>query len=148
MADVVNPETRSRMMAGIRGRNTMPEVALRQALHHRGFRFRLHDRSLPARPDIVLARWKAAVLVHGCFWHRHPGCKYTTIPTTRPDFWIKKFADNVERDTRDHAALLEFGWRVATVWECALRAPHLQTSANVLSKWIQQGDDTIDIGRP
>lgn len=148
MIDIVDSTTRSRMMAGIRGRDTQPEVALRRALHRRGLRFRLHDRSLPARPDMVLPRWKAAILVHGCFWHRHRGCKYTTTPTTRSEFWTDKFAANVERDARDHGALLSLGWRVATVWECALRTTCLEISADTLFEWIQQGDKTIDIGQP
>ena len=143
MADVVDTATRSRMMAGIRGKDTTPELALRRALHGAGFRFRLHAPELPGRPDLVLSRWRAAVQVHGCFWHRHPGCRYATNPATRPEFWSAKFAGNVERDARNHAALLALGWRVATVWECALSKDRLAASAARLVDWIRgQGEAT------
>lgn len=146
MTDVVDAATRSRMMAGIRGRDTRPEIALRRELHARGFRFRLHERKLPGRPDLVLPKWKAAVLVHGCFWHRHPECRYATTPATRPEFWSAKFSGNVERDARNHAALLLLGWRVATVWECALRGDRIRDSIDALSGWLRGEGDVIDIG--
>lgn len=146
MTDVVDAATRSRMMAGIRGRDTRPEIALRRELHARGFRFRLHERKLPGRPDLVLPKWRAAVLVHGCFWHRHPDCRYATMPATRPEFWSAKFAGNVERDARNHAALLLLGWRVATVWECALRGDRIRYSVDALSEWLRGAGDVIDLG--
>lgn len=146
MADVVDTTTRSRMMAGIRGKDTAPELALRRALHAAGFRFRLHARELPGRPDLVLPKWRAAVQVHGCFWHRHPGCRFATSPATRPEFWSKKFAGNVERDARNHAALLALGWRVATVWECVLSKDRLAGSAAALENWIRGPDEKIEIG--
>lgn len=118
--DIVEAGTRSRMMAGIRGRDTKPERVLRSALHRRGFRFRLHDGRLPGRPDIVLPRYHVVVLVHGCFWHRHVGCKYAAEPATRPDFWASKFAANVARDARDLRQLRDQGWRVAIIWACGL----------------------------
>jgi DNA mismatch endonuclease (patch repair protein) len=109
-------------MSRIRGRNTKPEIWIRSLLHRAGFRFRLHKKSLPGRPDIVLAKYRTAIFVHGCFWHRHPGCENTTTPSTRFDFWQKKFSDNVSRDARNRAQLEAAGWRVLTVWECELEA--------------------------
>lgn len=109
------------MMAGIRGSNTSPEIKVRRLLHRHGFRFRLHQRNLPGRPDMVLARYKVCIFVHGCFWHRHPGCRYATTPRTREEFWQLKFAQNVARDTRNRNELLELGWRVIELWECGVR---------------------------
>lgn len=134
-------------MAGIRGRDTEPELALRRALHRQGFRFRLHTRELPGRPDLVLPRWRAAVLVHGCFWHRHTGCRYATVPATRPEFWSAKFAGNVERDKRNHETLLTAGWRVATVWECALRDDQVDASTEELGTWLRSGGAELELGR-
>ncbi len=119
LADIVSPETRSRMMSGIRGRNTRPELVLRSALHARGFRFRLHVRDLPGKPDLVFPKHRAVIQVHGCFWHRH-GCKKTTNPSTNSEFWALKFRQNVERDVKTEAELVELGWRFGLVWECAL----------------------------
>jgi DNA mismatch endonuclease, patch repair protein len=105
------------MMAGIRGKNTKPELLLRSALHRRGLRFRLHGPNLPGKPDIVLPKYRAVVLVHGCFWHRHEGCKYCYTPSSNTEFWRMKFAGTVSRDTRHLGALREHSWRVAVVWE-------------------------------
>ena len=99
MTDIVDQQTRSRMMSGIRGKNTKPELALRRALHARGFRFRLHSGKVHGRPDLVLPKHRAVVFVHGCFWHRHEGCRYATTPSTRPEFWRAKFDANVARDS-------------------------------------------------
>ena len=106
-------------MAAVRGKDTRPEMILRRELHARGFRYRLHDRRLPGTPDLVFRR--ALCFVHGCFRHRHAGCRYATTPATRTEFWQAKFDANVTRDRRDRCALLDAGWRVATVWECALK---------------------------
>lgn len=133
------------MMAGIRGKHTRPEVALRRALHARGFRFRLHDRRLPGAPDVVLPKWGAAILVQGCFWHRHEGCKYATTPATRPEFWRGKFEKNVTRDKRNQIALREQGWRVAVVWECALRRLGAAEIAGRIGTWLDQGGATTNI---
>lgn len=120
MVDVVDSATRSRMMSGIRGRNTRPEILIRSLLHRRGFRFRLHARDLPGKPDIVLPRYHAVIFVHGCFWHGHD-CPLFKWPQTRPDFWREKIGRNQANDNRTKEALLERGWRVGIVWECALR---------------------------
>ena len=112
---------RSWNMSRIRSRNTGPEKAVRSLLHRMGYRFRLHRRDLPGVPDIVLPKYHAVVLVHGCFWHRHPGCKYAYTPKTRVDFWQAKFAANVRRDAEVQALLSDLGWAVLIVWECELR---------------------------
>ena len=135
MADIVDPETRSRMMSGIRGKDTKPELALRRALHARGFRYRLHDKKLPGKPDLILPKFHAAIFVHGCFWHRHEGCKHATTPATRPEFWQAKFRENVERDQRNIDALLALGWRVAVVWECEIRKD-LAEAVDRTERWI------------
>ncbi|CAD7338265.1 DNA mismatch endonuclease Vsr [Sphingomonadales bacterium 56] len=145
MVDIVDAATRSRMMAGIRGKNTGPEVSLRRAMHARGFRYRLHVRSLPGRPDLVFPRYKAVVLVHGCFWHRHEGCRYATSPATRPEFWTEKFATNMARDRSNEGRLLAAGWRIAVVWECALRRS-IDEVAGQLSRWLQsQSHDRLEL---
>lgn len=120
MVDVVDKQTRSRMMSGIKGTNTKPELLLRRALHARGFRFRIHDSRLPGRPDIVLSKWQVVIEVRGCFWHRHEGCPKATIPATNVDFWQEKFLSNVARDRANADALVVAGWRVLVVWECAI----------------------------
>ena len=117
MADIVDAATRSRMMSGIRRRDTKLEVAVRKALHARGFRYRVDVRKLPGCPDIVLPRWRAVIFVHGCFWHAHD-CGLCRIPSTRPEFWREKLSANAERDRRNETRLLDAGWRVATIWEC------------------------------
>lgn len=147
MTDIVDQQTRSRMMSGIRGKNTKPELALRRALHARGFRFRLHSSGVHGRPDLVLKKSRATVFVHGCFWHRHEGCRYATNPSTRPEFWQAKFEANVARDSAVRAILLENGWRVATVWECALRKPHqVSSTTDLLAKWLQSNELELRIG--
>jgi DNA mismatch endonuclease (patch repair protein) len=123
------------MMAGIRGMDTKPEMLVRRALHAQGFRYRLHDRRLPGSPDIVLPRYRAVIFVHGCFWHRHEECRFSTTPSTRPEFWQHKFNSNVERDRRNVEALTSKGWRVAIVWECALRSTPTRTISAV-SEWL------------
>ena len=141
MADVVDSKTRSRMMAGIRGKDTIPELVVRRALFAAGFRFRLHRRDLPGVPDIVLPGRRVALFVHGCFWHLHTGCRYSKIPATRRDFWREKLAGNVRRDRRAIDDLIALGWRVLIVWECATRdGALLKSLPSVLSEWIAAGD--------
>lgn len=120
MVDVVSRKVRSRMMAGIRGKNTKPELAIRSGLHALGFRFRLHGRELPGKPDLVLPKWNAVIFAHGCFWHGH-NCHLFRLPSTRRVFWKRKIAGNCERDKFAKRELQRRGWRVLTVWECALK---------------------------
>lgn len=122
MADTLTSERRSWNMSRIRGRDTGPELMLRSLLHRAGFRFRLHAKQLPGRPDIILPRYRTAIFVHGCFWHRHPGCRNATTPSTRREFWQAKFDGNISRDARNQAELEAAGWTVLTVWECELKA--------------------------
>ncbi|WP_312955375.1 very short patch repair endonuclease [Stutzerimonas nitrititolerans] len=119
--DIVDPARRSQMMAAIRGKNTKPEMLVRRFLHAHGFRFRLHRADLPGKPDIVLPRLRTCIFVHGCFWHRHPGCRYAVLPKTRTEFWAAKLEGNVGRDRRAVEALRDAGWTVFIIWECELR---------------------------
>jgi DNA mismatch endonuclease (patch repair protein) len=119
--DKLEPAARSALMGRIRGTDTAPEMAVRRAAHRLGYRFRLHRRSLPGRPDLVFPTRKAVIFVHGCFWHRHEGCAKASTPKTRTDFWSGKFARNVERDREAQDRLEEAGWRVLVVWECGIR---------------------------
>ena len=121
--DIVDPQRRSQMMARIGPRHTRPELIVRRLLHRLGFRFRLHRSDLPGRPDLVLARHRLVIFVHGCFWHRHEGCLNCTMPKTRAEFWSKKFLENVARDARSTRALRRAGWRVMTIWECETDEP-------------------------
>lgn len=123
MADIVDAKTRSRMMSGIRGKDTGPEMLVRRYLHSCGLRYRLHLGGLPGRPDLVFPRHRTVVFVHGCFWHRHPGCRFSTTPATRPEFWAGKFEQNVARDQANVTALSAMGWQVLTIWECETRDP-------------------------
>lgn len=115
------PLTRSEVMSRVKGRDTRPEMRLRRALHAAALRYRLHAKELPGRPDIVFRGTKLAIFVHGCFWHRHPGCEHARTPKSRIDFWERKFSGNVERDARQAAELEAAGWTVMTLWECETR---------------------------
>lgn len=142
MVDVVDSATRSRMMAGIRGRNTKPEVALRSGLHRLGLRFSLRSK-LPGKPDIVLPRHRTAVFFHGCFWHGHEGCPLFKLPGTRTDFWRAKIEGNRARDARVLAELAWLGWRVAVVRECAIRGASRRSMVQVceeLAAWIRSAE--------
>jgi DNA mismatch endonuclease, patch repair protein len=119
--DIVDSARRSKMMAGIKSHDTRPEMTVRRFLHARGYRYRLHSRALPGSPDIVLTRFRVAIFVHGCFWHRHVACKYTTTPSSNVERWNAKFQANVERDQKNVNALQRLGWAVIVVWECELR---------------------------
>ena len=136
------------MMASIRGRNTRPEMALRRALHRLGFRYRLHDRKLPGHPDLVLPKYRAVIFVHGCFWHRHSGCRYATNPATNTEFWERKFRENVERDERNIGKLRGQGWRIAVIWECALKGDNPEVIADKVSLWLQEGGSWLEIPDP
>ena len=121
MSDRVAPEVRSRMMAAVRGKNTLPEKAVRKVLYSTGYRYRLHRRDLPGSPDIVLPRYRTVVFVHGCFWHGH-NCPRGRRPASRVEFWSKKIDGNIVRDRRNQAALRSTGWHVFVIWECTLQA--------------------------
>lgn len=139
MPDIVTPAVRSQMMAGIRGKNTRPELVLRRGLHAAGFRFRLHDRTLPGHPDIVFPRYRAVLFAHGCFWHGHD-CHLFKWPSTRPEFWQKKIYRNRDVDALVSVALQEVGWRQGVVWECALKGKTRLPIETVLSEcafWLQ-----------
>jgi DNA mismatch endonuclease Vsr len=123
MVDRLTPERRSSLMRSVKRRDTLPEMAVRRALHALGYRFRLHRKDLPGTPDIVLPRYKLAIFVHGCFWHRHENCRLASMPSSNLEYWVPKFEANVARDARKTAALNELGWRVETIWECETRDP-------------------------
>ena len=146
MTDVVNAETRSRMMSGIRGKDTRPEIVIRSHLHMRGFRFRLHDRKLAGKPDIVMKKYHAVIFIHGCFWHRHE-CHLFKWPRTRPEFWRNKINGNVCNDQRVFKELRKYGWRVCTVWECAVKGAKKDINAvvNTISDWLINNEVVLEI---
>lgn len=147
--DVLTPDQRQKNMKAIRGRGTKPERRLGRGLHERGFRYRLNVSRLAGSPDLVLPRYNAVIFAHGCFWHRHPGCRFASTPSTRPDFWKKKFDANVSRDNAVRSKLLEDGWRVAVVWECALRrTAQVQVVTDLLAAWLRSSSNVLELGEP
>jgi len=139
VVDVVDSATRSRMMSGIRGRDTGPERLIRSSLHRLGFRFRLHRADVPGRPDLLLPKYRAALFVHGCFWHGHD-CGLFRLPATRREFWQAKIRRNVERDAEVSRLLEEQGWRQLTIWECAFRGPDsigAEMTIRQAARWIR-----------
>lgn len=137
--DIVDQATRSRMMSGIRGKDTMPERVVRSFLHRAGLRFRLHA-SLPGKPDLVFPKYNVVVLVHGCFWHRHEGCRHATTPASNPEFWAEKFATNVRRDERVKQELQRLGWRVLVIWSCQLGDQELSGLAATIRRTAAEED--------
>src|SRR3954469_19417479 len=121
MADVHTKEQRRKNMAAIKGKNTKPEILVRKFLHSKGYRFRLHDKKLPGKPDIVLPKYKTVIFVHGCFWHGHEGCRYFVIPKTRTEWWLEKIGKNKMNDKKKAKALRKEGWKVVEIWECRLK---------------------------
>lgn len=121
MSDILTPAERSERMSRVRSKDTKPEKVVRSLLHAMGFRFRLHGKKLPGKPDIVLPKHRKAIFVHGCFWHRHGVCRPLSLPTSNTEFWAKKFAENVSRDKRKLTALRRAGWSVLVVWECQIK---------------------------
>ena len=121
LADIVDNQRRSELMAGIRGSDTAPELAVRRIAHRLGLRFRLHRKDLPGRPDLVFPKHRLVVFVHGCFWHQHSECRYSHIPKSRIEYWTEKFARNIARDRQNEDALRFSGWRVLTIWECEVK---------------------------
>ncbi|MBL0918375.1 MAG: DNA mismatch endonuclease Vsr [Hydrogenophaga sp.] len=148
MTDIVTAQKRSEMMSGIRGKNTRPELQVRKALFSMGYRFRLHRKDLPGRPDIVMPGRRIAILVHGCFWHGHQDCRYAKTPSTRTEFWAAKLKSNRQRDQRDIDALHAAGWRTLVVWECYLRSPLHADLATALRDWIEGDQQVSDFREP
>lgn len=147
MADIVSPMKRSQMMAGIRGKNTKPEMSIRSSLHRRGYRFRLHRPDLPGTPDLVLPKHRAVVFVNGCFWHGHK-CHLFKWPKSRPEFWRLKIEANIERDRTTKELLTSSGWRVARVWECAMKGKFRLDSDLIverLTQWLESSQSEIEI---
>ncbi|HET7832483.1 MAG TPA: DNA mismatch endonuclease Vsr [Gallionella sp.] len=140
MADVVDKATRSRMMSGIRAKDTRPELFIRKGLHALGFRYRLHARDIPGKPDMVFPKYNALIEVHGCFWHGH-GCSYFKWPKSNQAFWKEKIKLNRQRDRRSLATQEQLGWRVLVVWECAVRknmSEHNFDVVNLVAQWLVQ----------
>jgi DNA mismatch endonuclease (patch repair protein) len=138
MVDVVTPDVRSRMMAGIKGKNTKPELLIRKKLFEKGFRYRLHVRNLPGKPDLVFPRYKAVIFIDGCFWHGHD-CHLFKWPKSREEFWHKKITGNQLADKRTRGALCKQGWRILTVWECAIKGRtrlDIDAIAGRIEKWL------------
>ncbi|MEP4557501.1 very short patch repair endonuclease [Cobetia amphilecti] len=135
MTDIVDSQTRSRMMASIRGKNTSPELAIRRYLHARGFRYQLHRKNLPGKPDLVLPKYRLAIFVNGCFWHKHKDCFYASSPASHKTFWKEKLEGNVARDWRKWADLVSHGWRVLVIWECGLKhcSDDLESVVNIIT---------------
>jgi DNA mismatch endonuclease (patch repair protein) len=130
MVDRVTAERRSALMSSVRGKHTTPELVVRKAAHRLGLRFRLHDRRLPGRPDLVFPKWKTAMFVNGCFWHRHSDCKKASNPKTNRSFWRRKFKENIRRDLNSYARLTEMGWKVVILWECEV--PTIEQASAVI----------------
>ncbi|WP_318656110.1 very short patch repair endonuclease [Qipengyuania atrilutea] len=144
---MVDQATRSRMMAAIKGRDTKPEMIVRRGLHRRGFRFRLHDRALPGRPDLIFPRHRAVIFVHGCFWHGHD-CPFFRWPKSRPEFWRAKIGANIERDRAARTVLRAADWRVLTVWECAFRGKspeHGEAALDEAAAWLSGSSGDAEI---
>ena len=147
MPDVHDRATRSRNMAAIKGKDTKPELIIRKGLHARGFRYRLHDRKLPGRPDLVLPKYHAVIFVNGCFWHGHD-CNLFKWPGTRQEFWKEKIGANVARDRRNYGAIDEAGWRRVVIWECALKGPGRMEPDELLTRvadWIVSGEKMLTL---
>jgi DNA mismatch endonuclease (patch repair protein) len=143
MTDIVSSDKRSRMMRGIRGKNTRPEILVRKAIFAEGLRFRLHRKDLPGNPDIVLSRKKVLIFVHGCFWHQHTECRFAKMPASNADFWQKKLNANSARDRKILEELNRLGWRVLIVWECATRDRSLlKVLGHMICEWIK-GDESM-----
>ena len=145
--DVVSPQKRSKMMSGIRGKNTKPEIIIRKALHKEGFRYKLHSRNLPGKPDIVLPRHKAVIMINGCFWHGHD-CHLFKWPASRPDFWKNKIKENRNRDLKNLHQLGSNGWRIMVVWECSIKGKNklpFDQTIDLIKNWILVGNDYVEL---
>jgi DNA mismatch endonuclease (patch repair protein) len=136
MADVHDKATRSKNMAAIKSKNTKPEMLVRRFLHANGFRYKLHDATLPGKPDIVLPKYKTVIFIHGCFWHGHKDCKYFVVPKTRTEWWLNKINGNIANDMKALKGLKKDGWKIITLWECDLKPASLQKTLNSLLKEV------------
>lgn len=147
MVDIVNSVTRSRMMAGIKSKNTKPELTIRSLLHCRGFRFRLHVKKLPGKPDIVLPKYHSVIFIHGCFWHGHENCRLFKLPDTRREFWQEKILRNRSNDVRAINLLRALGWRVCIIWECKIRASKrdLTQMADLISDFLKGEESFLEL---
>ena len=147
MTDTVSPAERSRIMARVGSRDTKPELLIRRGLHARGFRYRVHDRRLPGKPDMVFPKYKSIIFIHGCFWHGH-ACHMFRKPSSRTEYWNQKFARNIERDKRNFRCLEDKGWRILTIWECALvgrnRLP-VDSVIKTASQWLLSKTGHLEI---
>lgn len=139
--DPFSPEERAEVMRAVRSQNTTPELSVRSLLHQLGFRFRVHRSDLPGRPDIILPRYRTVIFVHGCFWHRHPGCVRASTPATRQDYWLPKFARTVARDQCNQLSLRDLGWNVVVVWECEVRS--LSEKPETITRQIISGSQGL-----
>ncbi len=137
MADVHSPETRSYNMSQIKGKDTKPEMQVRKFLFAQGFRYRIHDKRLPGKPDIVLPKYKTVIFVHGCFWHGHEGCKYFEVPKTRTEWWLAKINRNTELDKLNKEKLQQLGWKIITIFECDLKPKTIIETLSGLEKKIK-----------
>jgi DNA mismatch endonuclease (patch repair protein) len=133
MADVHSTATRSYNMSRIRSGNTKPEMLVRRYLHAQGFRYKLHDKTLPGKPDLVLPKYKTVIFIHGCFWHGHPRCQYFVMPKTRTEWWAEKINGNIAKDEKAIAALHHLGWKVIVVWECGLKKGSVEDTLSILA---------------
>jgi DNA mismatch endonuclease, patch repair protein len=139
MADVHDKKTRSYNMSMIRSKNTKPEMLVRKFLHAQGFRYKLHDKKLPGKPDIVLPKYKTVIFIHGCFWHGHKDCRYFIVPKTRTEWWLNKINSNIANDTKAVKALKKDGWKIINLWECNLHSSKLnRTQSWLLRKLSSQ----------
>lgn len=145
MTDVHSPEIRSKNMRAIRSKDTAPELLIRRALHASGLRYSLHRKNLPGTPDLVFRQYRSVVFIHGCFWHGHKGCRYFRLPQSRSEFWREKISRNTANDAAAVAALARIGWRVAVVWECALKQKkpdEIRELVGRIYNWITSADNT------
>lgn len=138
MTDVHDKATRSYNMSRIKGKDTKPEMLVRKFLFSKGFRYRLHDKKLPGKPDIVLPKYKTVIFIHGCFWHGHEGCKYYVVPKTRTEWWLEKIGKNIVNDEKAVKALVEQGWKVILIWECELKKEISEKTLQLLVSDLQK----------
>ena len=147
MADIVKPAKRSQMMSGIGGKDTKPELIVRKGLHSKGFRYRLHHRKLPGKPDLVFPRYKCVIFVNGCFWHGHT-CHLFKWPSSRAEFWKRKISNTIERDFKNFMLLDNKGWRILTIWECALKGKTrlpIEDVIEMASRWLSSETGHLEI---